>query len=367
MKVLVMGGTLFNGLALVRELVRAGHEVAVCNRGRTEADLPRSVRRLVADRTDHAQLGAAIGAEDWDCVQDMTAYHPEDVVAMADILRGRTGHYICASSTVIYAATDVLPIDEGHPVERGADQNEYGLHKLLCEDELLRRHRTEGFPATIVPFSMVFGPHNGLADREQRMFARLLSGRPVLIPGDGTTLGQVGHVDDQARALRMMMGNPVTFGKRYNLTGGQYHSDNGYVDTFARVVGLEPERVHVSAAVMDALWDGELEVEFGSAGGSRFDIRRSAEERARERQSLATRRFRLAMLVQRLAPNVHRWNRSVVFSVDRLKRDVGWAPEYSFEGMVEQTYEWFRRAGLHETLRFDWTFEDQLLDHLGST
>lgn len=53
MRVLVMGGTQFNGLALVHELVRQGHEVTVCNRGRTESDIPDSVGRLVADRTDH--------------------------------------------------------------------------------------------------------------------------------------------------------------------------------------------------------------------------------------------------------------------------------------------------------------------------
>ena len=40
MRVLVMGGTQFNGRALVNELARAGHDVTVCNRGRTPAELP---------------------------------------------------------------------------------------------------------------------------------------------------------------------------------------------------------------------------------------------------------------------------------------------------------------------------------------
>ena len=53
MKVLVMGGTRFNGLALVHELVRHGHDVTIFNRGQTEATLPRGVRRLYGDRTDH--------------------------------------------------------------------------------------------------------------------------------------------------------------------------------------------------------------------------------------------------------------------------------------------------------------------------
>ncbi len=47
MKVLVMGGTNFNGLALVHELVRQGHDVTVLNRGKSEATIPESVHRLV--------------------------------------------------------------------------------------------------------------------------------------------------------------------------------------------------------------------------------------------------------------------------------------------------------------------------------
>ena len=52
-RVLVMGGTRFNGLHLVQELVKHGHEVTTFNRGITEAVLPPGVRRLHGDRTDH--------------------------------------------------------------------------------------------------------------------------------------------------------------------------------------------------------------------------------------------------------------------------------------------------------------------------
>ena len=357
-----MGGTQFNGLALVRELVRAGHDVTVLNRGKTDAVLPRSVRRLAGDRTDHDRMRELFANEEFDCVQDMSAYHPEDVELMIELFHGKTGHYVFASSTVIYAPSDVLPISEDHPVERGPEQNEYGLHKLLCEDLLVRAHRERGFPATIVPFSMVFGPHNALADREQRMFARLLAGRPVLIPGDGTALSQVGHVDDQARALRMLMGNPVTFGKRYNVTGSQYFSDEGYVDTFASVLGVEPRKVFVPASVMDAAWDGRIELDPGSAPRMTMDIRSS--DVARQRGLATRQRYQLATLVQKLAPHLHRWNRSVVFSIDRLRRDIGWEPEYTFRSMVEHTYEWWCSAGLNRTQQFDFTFEDQLLAHV---
>jgi nucleoside-diphosphate-sugar epimerase len=354
-KVLVMGGTQFNGLAIVRELARHGHEVSVLNRGKTPVELPHGVRRLFADRTDSSAVRAALAGQDFDVVHDVNAYRPEDVRTMGELLRGRVGHYVFVSSTVIYAASNRLPIGEDHPVDRSPQQNEYGRLKIECEDFLVREHRERGFPATIVALSMVLGPNNNLPDREQRKFARLLAGRPIPIPGDGTTLAQVGHVEDQARALRMLMANPRTFGRRYNLTGADYFSAEGYVDTFAELVGVEPRKVFVPAALMDDLHAGRASLAPGRVQ-AKIDIRSTESPGALQRQ-----RFLLTFLVQRIAPHIHDWNRSVVFSVERMREDIGWKPEYTFPAAVDHTYAWFRQQGLHESSRFDWSWEDQLL------
>ena len=263
MKVLVMGGTRFHGLALVHELVRHGHDVTIFNRGQTEAQIPRGVRRLYGDRTDHDGMREVFANEEFDAIQDISGYTPEDVEIMVELFQGRTGHYIFASSTVIYAATKVLPIRESSPVDGTDRQSQYGLDKLACEAILLREYREHGFPATIVPFSMVFGPHNIIPVREQRMFSRLLQGRPVMIPGDGTTLSQIGHVDDEASAMRMLMQQPQTYGKRYNLTGRDYWSDEGYVDTFADILGVEADKVFIPPDQMDAGPKGERRVWIG--------------------------------------------------------------------------------------------------------
>lgn len=358
MKVLVMGGTQFNGFALVQELARTGHDVTIVNRGRTQAQLPRGVKRLTCDRTDHAAMRSVLGTLSFDCVFDISAYRPEDVQLMVDIFRGRIGHYVFASSTVIYAATNALPISEGHAVDRSARQNQYGLNKLLCEDLLVREHRENGFPGSLAAFSMVFGPRNIIPDREQRMFMRLVSGRKVMIPGDGTTVGQVGHVEDEARALCAMMGNPKTFGRRYNLTGGDCYTDEGYVDTFADVLGVAPEKVFVPAAVMDELWAGKIALK-GRPLAVKADIRSEATERE-------ARLFQLQRLMQRIAPHLHHWNRSVFFSIEQLKQDTGWRPEYTFASAVEQTWGWMQAEKLDQTLAFDFSFEDELLDRLGA-
>ena len=50
--------------------------------------------------------------------------------------------------------------------------------------------------------------------------------------------------------------------------------------------------------------------------------------------------------------------------IGRLRRDIGWEPEYTFASMVEQTYEWWRGQGLDRSLQLDFAFEDQLLAHV---
>ena len=72
--VLVPGGSVFVGKHLVDQLVEAGHEVAVLNRGVTPTELPKGVTRLVADRTDLGQLRAAMAGRDWDAVFDVSGF-----------------------------------------------------------------------------------------------------------------------------------------------------------------------------------------------------------------------------------------------------------------------------------------------------
>jgi nucleoside-diphosphate-sugar epimerase len=363
-KVLVMGGTRFNGLALVNELVKWGHEVTVLNRGQSEARLPRAVRRRYADRTNHEQLREVLGHEEFDVVQDMSGYALADVQPLVEVFRGRIGHYLFASSTVIYAKTRVLPIRESDPVDRSERQTVYGFQKLAVEAYLFEQYRANGFPATVVPLSMVFGPNNISADREQRMFHRLLQGRQVLIPGDGSTLSQIGHVDDGAVAMRMLMTQPQTFGKRYNLTGRDYWSDEAYVDIFGEVMGVTPQKVHVPPQVMDEIYAGKGEGDASRKANPTMN--RAGDSAAVTMASHDPRAVGVRGLIQRLGPNIHHWNDSTFFSVERLWEDVGFRPAYTFEAAVEHTYDWFQREKVNETLQFDYSWEDNLIKRLGA-
>ena len=157
----------------------------------------------------------------------------------------------------------------------------------------------------------------------------------------------------------MLMLRPQTFGRRYNLSGRDYWTDEGYVDTCAGVVGVEPRKVFIPHEVMDAIYDGEFTLEVEQVD-SYQNIRTASSGSSTGQENLAY----LQQLIQRLAPYIHRWNQGAVFGVDRLRRETGWEPEYIFRAAVEQTYEWYRREGLDKTLEFDFRWEDALLAHV---
>ena len=211
MKVLVMGGTQFNGLALVRELVRSGHDVTILNRGKSAGR--GAARRAPPRRGPHRPRLDAARARARGLrlrprrervparrrrVHDRAAARPRRPLRVRQLDGDLRRLATCCRST------------RTHPVDRSPRQNEYGRNKLLCEDLLVRAHREHGFPATTVALSMVFGPHNILPDREQRMFVRLAAGPPDPDPGRrhharaGRPRGRPGarapHADGQARA-----------------------------------------------------------------------------------------------------------------------------------------------------------------------
>ena len=77
MRVLIIGGTGFMGPHVVANLHARGHQVAVCNRGQTEAALPAEVERL---RLVSASLDDRLGFAD--LAGEFKRLAPEVVVDM---------------------------------------------------------------------------------------------------------------------------------------------------------------------------------------------------------------------------------------------------------------------------------------------
>ena len=145
------------------------------------------------------------------------------------------------------------------------------------------------------------------------------------------------------------------------MTGADTFSDEGYVDTFAEVMGLDPDsvqKVSIPAEVMDDIYAGKI-----SLSDQTMQVK---VDTGAKRDPRGEALFQVNRIIQRLAPNVHHWDRSVFFSIDRLKEDTGWQPEYNFRAAVEETWEWMQSSGRHESVDFDFGFEDDLLERIAA-
>jgi nucleoside-diphosphate-sugar epimerase len=307
MRALVIGGTEFISLHLVRSLLRDRHEVVVLNRGRRPERAPKGVRTIVCDRKDWTALKTALAGERFDGLVDIT-YAPttgEDVAALLAALGGRIGHAIFVSTGRVHDHALPMPLAEDAP--RNLYWGEYARLKIAGEDAYM----TSGLPATVVRPTHVYGPLN-TRNNETFFFDRLLRGRRILVPGDGGWLRQFGHVEDLADAMAAMLGDRRAFAQAYNVTGEEVVTQVGFVDLVAEVVKRPATLVYAPKAP------------FG----------------------------------QNLAYDCH-----AVYTTTKIRRELSIRPRYTLASGLAQTFEWYLREGL-DRREVDFTQEDALLSSL---
>ena len=322
MRVLVVGGTEFISLHLLRALARRGHEAVVFNRGRHPDRLPAGVARITGDRKDHAGLRERLAGQRFDGVFDV-AYAPtlaEDVAALVDALAG-SPHVVFVSTCRVY--DHALPIPYSEETPRGLYWGEYARHKIGGEDVLLERHRTGGLPVTIVRPTHVMGPLN-TRNNETFFMDRISRGRPVLVPGHGGWLRQFGHVEDLAEVMAALPGDPRSYGRAYNVTGEDVVSQVGFVELIAEAMGRPVTLRHFDPALLKS---------FDKPG---------------------------PVFGQNLVYECH-----AVHTTHRLRAELGLRPRYTLHAGLVQTWEWYRAQG-PGARPADFSLEDQILSKIGA-
>jgi nucleoside-diphosphate-sugar epimerase len=322
MRALIMGGTEFISLHLVRSLLDRGHEITVFNRGRRTERLPAGVRAITGDRKDHVGLRERLKGQRFDGVFDVT-YAPtlgEDVAALVDALEGRP-HVIFISTGRVYDHRLPIPYSEETP--RGSYWGEYAQHKIAGEDVLLERHRRDGLPVTVVRPTHVKGPLN-TRNNETFFMDRIWRGRPVLVPGHGGWLRQFGHVEDLADAMAAMLGDPRAYGQAYNVMGEESITQAGFVELISEVMGRAVRLRHFDPALLKS---------FDKPG---------------------------PVFGQNLVYECH-----AVHTTHKIRLELGIRPRYTLASGLAHTWRWYQSAGLHER-PIDTSFEDQLLAKIGA-
>ena len=116
MRILVMGGTRFIGVYLVKKLVDLGHEVVLFNRGNNPSPVA-GLEQIHGDRTDPEQLKAKLTGQSFDAVFDNNGRKLGDTQPLADIFKDTVQHFIYVSSAGVYLKSGQMPHVEGDAVD----------------------------------------------------------------------------------------------------------------------------------------------------------------------------------------------------------------------------------------------------------
>jgi 2'-hydroxyisoflavone reductase len=244
-RILVIGGTLFIGRAIVERLIARGDDVVIMHRG-ASTPFGSRVDRIQCDRNDMAAVRAALEGRHFDIVFDnvydwQRGTSAEQVNAAALAAANGLGRYVFMSSVAVYPPGGEY--DEDAVLVADDVPNPYAAQKAASERALFALHDTGRVPVTTVRPAFVYGPHNPF-EREAFFWDRILAGRPVIIPGDGTSTMQWVHVHDVAQAAIAAAEAPAAGGHAYNLAGPPI-TQSAFVELLARIAGREPKLAHV--------------------------------------------------------------------------------------------------------------------------
>ena len=183
MKLLIIGGTVFLGRAVVEEALTQGHEVTLFNRGQSNSMLFPDAEQIHGDRDGGL---SALSGRTFDACLDTCGYIPRIVAASAQLLRNAVHTYAFVSSVSVY----------GEPLPEGTDEDgslatmddpsieevtgeSYGPLKALCEREVLAAF---GDRALLIRPGLIVGPHD-VTDRFTYWPWRAAQGGRMLAPG----------------------------------------------------------------------------------------------------------------------------------------------------------------------------------------
>jgi 2'-hydroxyisoflavone reductase len=196
-RILLLGGTVFLGPALVEAARARGHAVTLFNRGRTRPELFPDVEKLRGDRDGGLD---ALRGRRWDAVVDTSGYVPRIVRASAELLAPGVGRYVFVSSISVYREGVKAGADESAPLQQLADPRSEDVRAHYGALKAASEHAAEAaMPGrvTVVRPGLIVGPDDP-TDRFTYWPARLARGGEVLAPGDGRDPVQVIDVRDLA-------------------------------------------------------------------------------------------------------------------------------------------------------------------------
>lgn len=256
MKILFIGGTGTISMAISKLLLAEGHTLYLINRGSRNNILTGNVVELKADINDEAAIRSLIENLSFDAVADFIAFSPMQLERDYRLFQNKTKQFIYISSASAYQKplSNYL-INEGTLLAN--PYWEYSRNKIAGEEYLIKLYRDAGFPVTIVRPSHTYcersvplGVHG--ANGSYSVIKRMLTGKPVIIHGDGTSLWTLTHSSDFARGFAGLIGNVHAIGEAVQITSDESLTWNQIYQIIADALGVKLNAVHVSSEFLDA-------------------------------------------------------------------------------------------------------------------
>lgn len=251
MKLLFIGGTGLVSSACSGLAVERGHELFLLNRSASRKyPAPKGSTTLQADiHADSTHLSALLADQRFDAVVDFIAFTPDDIKRDLALFRGKTGQFVFISSASAYQKpVNNYLITEETPLENPFW--EYSRNKIACENLLMDEYRKNGFPVTIVRPSHTYGRTQipfiyGSWTHPWTLISRMKEGKPVIVPGDGTSLWVLTWNEDFAKGFLGLLGNDKAIGEAFQITSDEVLSWNQiYLEAY-QALGAEPRLVHI--------------------------------------------------------------------------------------------------------------------------
>lgn len=254
MRALFIGGTGTISTDCVKLALASGWEVVVLNRG--NRPLPEGVTSICADIHQSDEVKAKLSNEQFDVVAQFIGFEPQDVERDVALFEGKTRQYIYISSASAYQK----PVSDYRITESTPLSNpywEYSRNKIASEEVLMKAYREKGFPVTIVRPSHTYnGTRPPVAIHGHKgnwqILKRILEGKKVIIPGDGTALWTLTHSTDFAKGFVGIMGNPHAIGHAIHITSDESLTWNQIHEVIADALGKPLYVLHVATDFLAA-------------------------------------------------------------------------------------------------------------------
>jgi nucleoside-diphosphate-sugar epimerase len=326
-KVLVTGAAGFLGGHLIDMLIERGDEVRAMVRPVEDSTYVRSLKDVevvYGDLTDEESLKRAVqgvqrvynvGAKTgpWGLEDVYRSINVQGLASLINMsMEAGVKRIVHASSITIYGHHLHDLITEDYPFH--AEDNPYSRTKIAGEKLIANLVKDRGAPVVIVRPGWIYGPRDNASFG--KYVARVESGKFFLM-GSGNNIVPVVYVRDVAQGLiKAGDAGDEVIGRAYTLTGAQRVTQAEYLNTIADTLGVPHLKLQVpfpalylAGRTAELVWQALGRRNAAPPPFTTYGVTLQGGEQA--------------------------------FSIERARRELGYAPEYDIERGVAEGVRWY--------------------------